>query len=390
MLTAYPPEQAAGWIEAAIQADPTSRHAYVAWVLGQVRDGVIRLPEDMLAVKELLTRWEQLKATDTTSGDRDINRHGYYGLRRLVERAALKESRRKQEMQIKQQGVETIYYEGRYRILQITKPAAAAAMARGTRWCTSEPEEAARYLAAGPFYLILRDGIRIALVHLRAGAMCDEQDARLIPDAELAAILENLLRPTLLGHFAGLSLILGRPLLTPRQERNLLRWWSASYEANEMNPDVPFDTVTTYLVENLKPGTPRHPWLLNMVRAELAKSRLNLVWQLNAAGILTMAELWRPLRNAVQRCLVGHNFRALNRLLSHFSGTDLTHTNLAYLEDEFIELLWKLFAPGPSAVQEVLSSERSKQGRTVRSRRRFVAFLRELRQVRYSRGLQSI
>jgi hypothetical protein len=383
MLKGHPSEEARRLLEAAIQADPTSGQIYVSWVLGEFRAGVISLPENAPAVRDLLTRWEEVKGADTFTGDRDINRYSYYGLRRLVERPPLRQSQRQREKQTKQQGVETVYEAGRYRIVKVITPAAAMALARGTRWCTHRLMNAEEYLEYGPLYMVFRDGVRFAQIHLWAGEMKDERDARIAPDPELAGILERSVQPAILAEFVGLSLILGRPLLTPEQERDLLRCWSAGYNPDDLYQNLIIESASRYLEKYCAADPGRRGWFREMVRETLAEGRLEVACQLHHANILGMSKISRSLRCAIQRRIAAQDFHSLARLLSHFRGRNLLWTNLNDLTDHMIDYLWKLFRLDPATARTIASSPQPGEDDTPSGpHQAFAAFYEELRWVR--------
>jgi hypothetical protein len=220
ILKRYRPDEARRLLQAAIAADPTAGQGCVTWILRQLRDQYIELPASaeqagpLARVRDLLVRWQEVKAAGTFAGAADINAHNYYGLRALVERAERAPrpvSMRQQQKQIKRQGTETVYEGGRYRIVRVTDPETAVALARGTRWCTSNVCHAEDYLEAGPLHMVLRDGVRYAQLHVPAGALRDEQDRQIVPDTELTQIvLELFCRPGTWWYGMGLGLVLGQ------------------------------------------------------------------------------------------------------------------------------------------------------------------------------------
>ncbi len=383
MLKAHSSEESRQVIEAAIQADPTPGHICVTWILRQFRDEVIRIPEDAPKVRDLLTCWLQVKATGTFLGERDIHRHNYYGLRRLVDEALRRPSQRKQQRQIKRRGVETIHEEGRYRIVRVATLEAAAALARGTRWCTRCPGNAADYLEAGPCYIVFRDGVRYAQLHLPSGEMKNERDMDLVPDADLAAILERVFRPVTLEDTVGLSLVLGRLLLAQEEERDLLRMWSDGYDDEDF-AGLPIEAATKYLTKLRTADPTCRARLVKLVREELTKGRLDLAWQMHAARILPMRTLWRAMRRAIRRCYATRDFGSVNRLLRQFQGSNVLDANVSSLEDKWIECLWRLLRLVPGTRRAVLSAPLANDI-DERARKDFAGFYEELREIRSAR-----
>jgi hypothetical protein len=379
MLKDYPPEEASRLIEAAVQADPTPGHVYITWLLRQLREGWFRLPEQAPKVRDLLVRWQQVKRANTFKADRDINRYTYADLRRLVEQTQASDSVRKRQRHVKRQGAETVYEDGRYRIVRLTHKNAVMALARGTRWCTGDPNSAAIYLQDGPFHLIFRDGVRYALLHFASGEIKNEEDAKFVPDGDLAEVLERIFPPTTLADAVGLCVILGRPLATIDQEREMLRYWSDGYDPDK-DLEVPIESATTYLQNNYPPGSARLPQLAKMVQESLAEGRLDVAWQLDSLGILPLEEIVQPLHRAILNCYAARNFKALDQLLHHFRGSDLMATGLDYFADELIEFVWNLIRLEPGTRLTLLSTPLKKKA-PERARRNFVAFYKELRQI---------
>jgi hypothetical protein len=387
ILKAHAAEEAARFIETAIQADPTPDHGYVTWILGQFRDEIIRLPEDAPAIRRLLTHWLRVKAAGF-SGERDISRYSFYTLRRTVENAARKQSLRQAQKRAKQEGTETVYDDGTCRIVKLTTVPAAVALARGTNWCTCQSDQAALYLEAGPFFLILRNGRRYAQLHFQTGEMKDEADHVIVPDGALEQILRKLFQPATLADWVGLACVLGRSLLTKSQEQELLRWWSDEVDVEE-GGDVLVESATHYLETFYARAPKRRGRLAKLAREALAEGRLEVAWKLDAFNLLPMAELQRSLRVAIQRYYAKREFIRLQGLLCHFQNTDLLETNPDYFDDAFLDTLWKLFRLEPAASLAIASASLSaRRGRHDTFGNKFIGFYRQLKCCRSIRRMQ--
>jgi hypothetical protein len=190
-----PPDEIRRVIAAAVEADPSTRRAYVSWILGRFRAGEVRLPEDARAIRQLLEDWDRVKSQPALDGVRDITRHGYQTVAAFVRDALNRPSGRQRLALVKREGTEEVFNTGRYRGLKVTTPAAAAAHAIGTKWCTSDPDYAAAYLAKGPLYVILKDGRIHAQAHPCTFTIRDTADRPLWPDPDLLATLMHAIGP---------------------------------------------------------------------------------------------------------------------------------------------------------------------------------------------------
>jgi hypothetical protein len=157
------------------QLDPT-HGSLLEWLTRQVKSGQFRFPEDSFRMSPALSTFLQLKKSPRLlqqhSASPDINKYTFHSLESLHDKisgTSLKTQRQTIE-ESKSKGAKTIYDTPTCKIIQIGGPntdleaatQAACTYAKGTKWCTSDPDTAKGYLSENPLYVIFKNGEKIA------------------------------------------------------------------------------------------------------------------------------------------------------------------------------------------------------------------------------------
>jgi len=142
--------------------DPTGIEAnYTLWIILQLRNNQISLPEDEERVKQLL-KYYDLNKKKVSGLPKDIYFVDFNELENMInelkEKGEIREKSLREQYEEIKEGVKEIYNDGTYRILECTTPEAVVRFGRGSKWCTTDIEKAKEYLEYGPIYRIFVDG----------------------------------------------------------------------------------------------------------------------------------------------------------------------------------------------------------------------------------------
>lgn len=91
---------------------------------------------------------------------------------------SVREKREESEME----GVELIYNQDGIQVYKITNIETSVKLCKGTNWCVKDPKYAANYLNEGPLYLFIKNGMKIALMHLPTHSFKNTDDNMIDPE----------------------------------------------------------------------------------------------------------------------------------------------------------------------------------------------------------------
>jgi len=207
-----PPEEAEQFIrDINKEVDPTGKEAnYTPWIIDQFRKGSIELPEQNEEIRKLLRLYDLNRKRPEWQHSTDIYQFDYNSLKQAIEE--LKETGRLREKslkeiseEIKKKGAEEIYNDGIYRVIKCTTPEAAVKYGYGTRWCTTNINEARKYLKESPLYRIFKNNKIYASFYPPGMSVKDisDTDISLRRDVGLRRIIESIVdieMPNLMKH----------------------------------------------------------------------------------------------------------------------------------------------------------------------------------------------
>lgn len=177
--------------ENAIELSPS----YALWIARQIKFGGIVIPEDINVTREILTRFDQLKAMGILSGEEaDIYSYETKGkLLNKVNEYSTAESKSQQEQRVIAGGTSLVAEEDGVRLTEISSARAAGRIAQGTGWCVKEHNYATNYLKDGPLYLFEVDGEKVALVH-RESFQIKGVDGDTLKDWKVISRIQSLMK----------------------------------------------------------------------------------------------------------------------------------------------------------------------------------------------------
>jgi hypothetical protein len=185
------PSEAEKLVRQIAESDPTEKKIYLHWLVRQVKQKAIRLPEDHERVNEVLKTFDKLKRQFP---EKDINRYTFHELEAKADqlKGVDVRSKRSIEKEIKAKGAKKVYELGDMYVMEITTPEAAEIYSLGTKWCTSNRETAVEYLDQGPLYVFIKDGEKLAQLHLQSEQLMDVTDQPMEPDASMKAFIRQM------------------------------------------------------------------------------------------------------------------------------------------------------------------------------------------------------
>lgn len=167
-------------IDLVTAADPTPNKKYTEWIFREFINNRMRLPEDAPIVKQQLDFFTKSRAALKRMGKPvDITtytRPQLWELLQELEQSGDTDSNRQKEIKLKAHGAKKIYDDGNWTIIEMTTPDVCSYYARGTKWCTSDPETAAQYLAEGPLYIFYKQNKPYAQLHIQSEQFMDPID----------------------------------------------------------------------------------------------------------------------------------------------------------------------------------------------------------------------
>jgi len=185
------PSEAEKLVRQIAESDPTEKKIYLHWLVRQVKQKAIRLPEDHERVNEVLKTFDKLKRQFP---EKDINRYTFHELEAKADqlKGVDVRSKRSIEKEIKAKGAKKVYESGDMYVMEITTPEAAEIYAKGTQWCTSNREDATEFLDQGPLYIFVKDDEKLAQLHLPSGQLKDVTNWSMEPDTSMKAFIRQM------------------------------------------------------------------------------------------------------------------------------------------------------------------------------------------------------
>ena len=157
------------------QIDSTG--VYLEWLVKQVKNDRIRLPEDIDKITGYLKRYSRLKNSPRVPVEmRDINRFNSPGdLAQWLDSSEGVKSKGQVTRELSLEGQEVIYSRGRYKVVKVTTPEAAAQLFKHTEWCVKDPRWFVDY-DPKVFYMVMKDNKPYVLIHAETGQVKDVYD----------------------------------------------------------------------------------------------------------------------------------------------------------------------------------------------------------------------
>lgn len=158
-----------GYLSAAADCDPTNGK-YIEWILNNIRDRNIRLPEDAEKILNILNDFNKRKTRLT---EKDIHRYNPNSLyRALNEIDTVTRGQRKAAYRgnlVVPPGAEILDIDASNGpqdlvVMRLNNAAATMTIASGTNWCVANEGSANDYLEAGPLYAFYKNGKKHALL----------------------------------------------------------------------------------------------------------------------------------------------------------------------------------------------------------------------------------
>ena len=165
------------------QYDPTQNKKYLPWIVKEVAEGRLKLPQNGHELNEALMVFERLLPIPAYQGQRDLYALDWPGLKKTVAEHGHIRSKTAQEREKRMAGVKTVAKAGNLTCLAITdvqslnnwswkaysaenpnwkeKPVLPGSVTdpfQDHLWCTRFPNYASNYLQGGPFHMVLKDG----------------------------------------------------------------------------------------------------------------------------------------------------------------------------------------------------------------------------------------
>lgn len=160
------------------------------WVVKLTNDKKVRWPEDRTRLIQAWDFFNRAKSNQRfkelvdgyfrgTKHFKNILDFTLHELESLQDEVFPKKSKRQEKEDIKREGSEIVFDDKEHKILKIKTPEAACYYAKGTKWCTTDPEVARQYLDQSPLYIIFEGNQKVAQMHLTSGQIMDIKDHEL-------------------------------------------------------------------------------------------------------------------------------------------------------------------------------------------------------------------
>ncbi|MBD3405036.1 MAG: hypothetical protein GF411_02735 [Candidatus Lokiarchaeota archaeon] len=160
------------YIRSIAEFDPTPNGTYMPYIVKQVSQDKLKLPEDGKRIHDALKYFHANKNKSGWEGHKDVHQYDKWrDLEDTVEKHEPVKSRSEKIKDIKSEGARVIVdvelpVKGgkrnlHYKAIEITTPEAACTYGRGSRWCTTDPGTASSYLEHGPLYIAIKNGEKI-------------------------------------------------------------------------------------------------------------------------------------------------------------------------------------------------------------------------------------
>jgi hypothetical protein len=184
-------------LQQAIETDPDPKKKSVGWILKQVGNKAIILPDDAHAINELLRRFVEQKRVGRLP-EPDLNKHTVDSARDMLDQLGDVESKRQGGLGFdpsKKPGVKVYASSGPYVILRSTNAESLAEIGEGSIWCTRKSygsgSMAPSYLNRfGAIYTIFKDGKQLAQYTPNyAEVQGAKTTSRFAPTKELAKLM---------------------------------------------------------------------------------------------------------------------------------------------------------------------------------------------------------
>jgi len=175
------------------------------WIVGLLDQSEVRWPEDNLrlesAARFLKTqrgnqRLQQL-VSQTNKNPKNILDFTLHEIESLEDQLQPQQSKRQLKQEIKTQGASKIYDDGSLKVIEVTTPEASCYYSKNTRWCTSNPDTAERYLKDGSLYVIIENDQKIAQLHVPSNQFVNAKDRpiKFKKLKKLGSLMYSLLSP---------------------------------------------------------------------------------------------------------------------------------------------------------------------------------------------------
>jgi len=248
-LAADPKEQARqiqanrAKIEQWMDMDPTANKKYVPWIIKQIANKALKLPQQAMQLKDDLMSFERILKIPAYTGNRDIYQFPTYkDFHDTITQHGELRSKGEMEREKLQAGVTKVAQVGNLELLKITSPQALIQWAwraydpatnpnwkaakvtpkldaggqvqadlQDGLWCVRFPSYANSYLSGGtPFYLVLKNGGPYAGIIFERGECQDLYNNRKQPDHDMKMSQVEEIYPVLRDVIPSASSLTGR------------------------------------------------------------------------------------------------------------------------------------------------------------------------------------
>ena len=173
-------------------ADPAKGKS-VEWMARQLNSGTILWPEDQNRLKNALESFWQIKKSPRIlsqySANPDLSTYTMQALEALDDKVR-GVVERPESLTMAPPNTKKIYDDGVYAILEAETPEAACSLAKGTKWCTSDPETALGYLKRGGLYIWFKNGQKFA--QSSGSQFMDLKDVAITADSVVGSIFHKV------------------------------------------------------------------------------------------------------------------------------------------------------------------------------------------------------
>ena len=178
-----------------IEAIDPSRGKSIEWIIHQLIKKIIRWPEDKNRINQALTTYYQIKKSPRLLKQYNISSHLF---NHTIQDLELLDDKvrgiieKPESLADIPQDVEKIYDDGVYAAIKPLTAKATCALAKGTKWCTSDIKTAKEYISKGNGLIIFyKNGKKIAQGDNNHQLM-DLRDRPIISDKDLIIIYFKL------------------------------------------------------------------------------------------------------------------------------------------------------------------------------------------------------
>lgn len=178
-----------------MEASDPAKGKSLEWMVRQLNSKIIRWPEDKPRLQKALESFWQIKKSPRIlaqySANPDLSTYTMQTLEDLDDKVRGVVDR-PDSLQEAPTGTEKIYDDGIYAVLKALSTEAACTLARGTKWCTSDPGTAANYLKRDGLFIWFKNGQKFA--QSSGGMFLDLRDEEMVIPADLGTIYFKLFK----------------------------------------------------------------------------------------------------------------------------------------------------------------------------------------------------